>query len=115
MTEQFAVGTLLYYMVYGHEPYEDTQFSSEEVEHRFEIRDFPKLESRERNFDRIISACWHHVYPTMALLAFDCERSTEGIARVVDNTSVIIDSAEETRHCEELIRQGLLGPDLASQ
>lgn len=45
-TEQFAVGTLVYYMVYGHEPYEDVDLAKQdpgELSRRFGYMEFPEL------------------------------------------------------------------------
>jgi hypothetical protein len=75
-TEQFAVGTLLYFMVYGHEPYDDIILSAAEWDRRFGEMEFP-AQSRNEVFDGLIAACWHNVYPTMALLAYDFKRKTK--------------------------------------
>ena len=109
-TEQFAVGTLLYFMVYGHEPYDDVILSAAEWDRRFGNMEFPEL-TRNEVFDGLISACWYNVYPTMALLSYDFKRKTKDMT---GNTEYIsIDSANETKTCEALIRRGLLGPELA--
>ncbi|OJD13177.1 serine/threonine protein kinase [Emergomyces pasteurianus Ep9510] len=112
-TEQFAVGTLLYYMVYGQEPYEDIDLKNQdpkELDRRFQAMEFPKLD-RHEVFDDLISACWHNVYPTMALLAYDCKRKTKELALDAEYNS--IDSAKERKNCKGLIQRGLLGHDLA--
>ncbi|KAJ5730974.1 uncharacterized protein N7483_005482 [Penicillium malachiteum] len=59
-TEQFALGTLLYLMVYGHEPYEDLELSIEEWDRFGKELEFPKL-NRNEVFDGLISACWYNV------------------------------------------------------
>jgi serine/threonine protein kinase len=67
-TEQFAVGSLLYFMVYGHEPYDELDLKSQnpdELDRRFRDMEFPEL-SREEVFDGLIAACWYNVYLTMA-------------------------------------------------
>ncbi|KAL4780364.1 kinase domain protein [Aspergillus varians] len=110
-TEQFAVGTLLYFMVYGHEPYDDIVLSAAEWDRRFGEMEFPEL-GRHEIFDGLISACWFNVYPTMALLACDFKRKTKDIA-ADGGEYTLIDSARETRTCEALVRRGLLGPELA--
>lgn len=109
-TEQFAVGTLLYFMVYGHEPYDDVVLSAAEWDRRFGKKEFPEL-NRNEVFDGLISACWHNVYPTMALLAYDFKRKTEDMT--CNAEYILIDFAKETKTCEALVRRGLLGPDLA--
>ncbi|EEQ29298.1 protein kinase domain-containing protein [Microsporum canis CBS 113480] len=109
-TEQFAVGTLLYFMVYGHEPYDDVVLSAAEWDRRFWEMEFPEL-NRHDVFDGLISACWYNVYPTMVLVAYDFKRKTKDI--VLNAENVFIDSLKEKRTCEALIRRGLLGPELA--
>ncbi|EEP81870.1 predicted protein [Uncinocarpus reesii 1704] len=109
-TEQFAVGTLLYYMVYGHEPYEDISLDGPELGRRFENMEFPEL-NRHEIFDGLISACWHDVYPIMALVAYDFRRKTKDIASVAEYEA--IDRTKEKKACEALVRRGLLKPDLA--
>ncbi|KAF9887792.1 hypothetical protein FE257_009598 [Aspergillus nanangensis] len=46
-TEQFAVETLLYFMVYGHEPYDDMILSAAEWDRRFGEMEFPELNRNE--------------------------------------------------------------------
>lgn len=81
-TKQFAVGTLLYNMVYGYQPYDDLDLKNKdpkELERRFQDMEFPEL-NRHINFDGLILACWYNVYPTMALLAYDFRRKTKALA-----------------------------------
>ncbi|KAJ5789284.1 uncharacterized protein N7518_006295 [Penicillium psychrosexuale] len=112
-TEQFAVGTLLYLMLYGYEPYDDID-SREWVESggpdRFANMEFPELNCNEV-LDGLISACWHNVYPTMAFVAYDFKRKTKDM--VLSPEYIPIDSVKEIKACEALIRKGLLGPELA--
>ncbi|EFR01314.1 serine/threonine protein kinase [Nannizzia gypsea CBS 118893] len=112
-TEQFAVGTFLYTMVYGHEPYEDIHLREndpDELCRRFRASEFPEL-NRHEVFDGLISACWHNVYPTMALLDYDFKRKTKDIASPA--TYPAIDYAKEKRACIAMIQSGLLGPEYA--
>ncbi|KAM5444341.1 putative aspartate kinase [Microsporum ferrugineum] len=112
-TEQFALGTFLYTMVYGHEPYEDIHLQEDnpdELRRRFRAMEFPEL-NRHEIFDGLISACWHNVYPTMALVAYDFKRKTKDIASPPNYR--VIDYAKEKRACVAMIQGGLLGPELA--
>ncbi|KAM5435160.1 hypothetical protein MferCBS31731_006457 [Microsporum ferrugineum] len=110
-TEQFAVGSLLYFMVYGHKPYEDINIDGPELEHRFKAMNFPGL-NRHEIFDKFISACWHNVYPTMYMVAYDFKRKTKDIISIPEEYKVI-DRAKERKTCEALVRKGILGPELA--
>ncbi|KAM5494714.1 hypothetical protein MaudMau93_000010 [Microsporum audouinii] len=111
-TEQFAVGTFLYTMVYGHEPYEDIHLEEDPIElrRRFRALEFPEL-NRHDVFDNLISACWYNVYPTMALVAYDFKRKTKDIASPSDYK--IVDYAKEKNACIALLQGGLLGPEWA--
>ncbi|KAJ0413505.1 kinase domain protein [Aspergillus carlsbadensis] len=81
-----------------------------EWDRRFWELEFPDLE-RHEVFDGLISACWHNVYPTMALVAYDFKRKAKHIMSDAEYT--VIDSAKERETCEALVRRGLLGPELA--
>ncbi|KAK9860165.1 hypothetical protein MYU51_010503 [Penicillium brevicompactum] len=98
-TEQFALGALLYFMVYGHEPYDDVILSGGEWDRRFGQMEFPELD-RNEIFDGLISACWYNVYPTMALLTYDFKRKTKDIASNAEHMH--IDIKKETENCEAL-------------
>ncbi|RMD39473.1 hypothetical protein DV735_g5655, partial [Chaetothyriales sp. CBS 134920] len=107
---QDPFGTLLYFMVYGHEPYDDTILSATEWDRRFWELQFPELD-RSEVLDGLISACWHNVYPTMALLAYDFKRKTKDMVRHAE--PILIDSAKETKTCEALVlKQRLLSPTI---
>ena len=97
-------------MVYDHEPYDDIPLSLTEWNRRFWELEFPDL-NRHEVFDDLISACWHNVYPTMALVAYDFKRKTKDIASIIEYEN--IDYAKERKTCEALLRRGILGPDLA--
>lgn len=109
-TEQFAIGKLLYFMVYGHEPYDDFILRSAAWDRRLGEIEFPEL-NRNEVFDGLISACWYNVYPIKALLAYGFKRKTNDMIRNGDCT--FIDSAKDINTCEGLVRRGLLGPELA--
>lgn len=112
-TEQFAVGSMLYFMVYGHEPDDDPEIDRLELCERFNQMKFPELD-RHEVFDELISACWHNVWPTMSLLAYSFKWKTEHIAGSIPEYEVV-DRAKEIQNCEALVRKGLLGPELALQ
>lgn len=109
-TEQFAVGSILYFMVYGHKPYEDINLDGPDLERRFEEMSFPEL-NRHEIFDGLIFGCWYNVYPTMALVAYDFKRKTKHITSSTEYT--FVDRIKERKTCEALIRKGILGPELA--
>jgi hypothetical protein len=109
----FGGKPLVYYMVYGHEPYEDVDLAKRgpgQLSRRFGHMEFPEL-NRHEVFDELISACWHNVYPTMALVAYDAERKTRDIA--LNAECEIVDYTRERKTRETLTQRGLLGPSMA--
>ncbi|KAJ6015817.1 hypothetical protein N7540_010408 [Penicillium herquei] len=95
-TEQFALGTLLYLMLYGHEPYDDLELGSEEWDRFGKELEFPKS-NRNEVLDGLISTCWYNVYPTMALVAYDFKRKTKHMTGDTEPGYITIDSAKETK------------------
>lgn len=116
-TEQFAAGSLLYFMVYGHEPYDELDLKNrdpDELDRWDRDMELPELNPGfERVFDGLIASYWYNVYPTMALLAYDFRRKTKDVASDAGHNPSTVDAAEERKACEALIRRGLLGPELA--
>ncbi|KAM5505900.1 hypothetical protein McaMca56_000548 [Microsporum canis] len=110
-TEQFAVGSFLYFLVYGYNPYDDINLEGPELERRFKVMDFPEL-NRHEIFDELISACWYNVYPTMYMVAYDFKRKTKDIGTMPEEYE-IIDRTKGRKTSEALVRRGLLGPKLA--
>lgn len=122
-TEQFAMGTLLYALVFGYTPYEDIGLEDAdpaEFDRRFQNMEFPMLR-REDVFEGLIEACWYNVFPTMAVLASSCRRRMEeDFDGIVDSpgrisSAAVVDSLSERRACEKLVRAGLLGPEIAAR
>ncbi|KAF3896467.1 Hormonally upregulated Neu-associated kinase [Trichophyton interdigitale] len=121
-TEQFALGSMVYFLVYGHEPHEEKNLEGPELIRRFDKMELPEL-NRHEVFDGLIWGCWYNVYPTMALAAYDFKRKTKDI--IITSVSVlgrkedepeamtINDRTKETRICEGLVRKGILGAELA--
>ncbi|KAL4967336.1 kinase-like domain-containing protein [Aspergillus stella-maris] len=113
-TEQFAVGTLLLFLVYGHEPYDDdytlSDVNTAEWDRRFGQMEFPQL-TRYEVFGGLISACWYNVYPTMALVAYDFERKARHIAAHTEYVS--IESAKDTKASKHVLMAVLLTQTLA--
>ncbi|KND90372.1 Serine/threonine-protein kinase Sgk1 [Tolypocladium ophioglossoides CBS 100239] len=107
-TEQFAVGSLLYCMTRGCEPYQ-----REELERDLDVvkllmhMKFPEL--GEGSLDGIIDRCWNGRYASLQLLAAE----TEGLAGAMElPRATVLESsyiAEQRRRCQRLVDEGLLG------
>ena len=74
VTEQFAMGSILYCLTRGHKPYEDKWFGKD---HRIHIgkmlrnREFPQLETHQ--WDIVIDNCWAGRFRTVGKLHTEIE------------------------------------------
>ncbi|DAA74748.1 TPA_exp: Uncharacterized protein A8136_3064 [Trichophyton benhamiae CBS 112371] len=74
-TEQFALGSLYYFINYGFEVYDDQCLTEDPKEHGRKVvellqnMEFPKLDGDDPLIDEIINKCWHNGYATIADLA----------------------------------------------
>ncbi|KAI2716435.1 hypothetical protein DTO039G3_7272 [Penicillium roqueforti] len=92
-TEQFALGSLYYYINYGFEVYGDRCLTEDPYEHGpktvdlLQNMEFPELNGNPR-IDDIIDKCWHNKYGKVSDLALDTNRflnegtEAEGSSRV---------------------------------
>ncbi|OAL35064.1 hypothetical protein AYO20_05779 [Fonsecaea nubica] len=103
-TEQFAIGSVLYMMLYGHEPYEDIAMDPEEVVERFQYMRFPEL--KRTPLEDIIRDCWFGHFPSMRALQSAVFACTADLPLQASLGKA--DSAEEVGLCKELVRSGLL-------
>jgi serine/threonine protein kinase len=70
-TEQFALGSLFYYINYGIEVYDDQDFGKDHgpvIVERLQRMMFPKLDS-DAVLDSIIDDCWHDRFQSVAALS----------------------------------------------
>ncbi|PGH08878.1 hypothetical protein AJ80_07750 [Polytolypa hystricis UAMH7299] len=87
-TKQFAVGTLLYFMLYGHEPYEYLDLkdqNSEELDRRFQDMELPRSQPT----------------PGLRRSHFGLLRKTKDMALAAEYNA--IDPTKERKTCETLI------------
>jgi serine/threonine protein kinase len=74
-TEQFALGSIYYYINYGFELYENRLLTEDPHEHGPETlrllqkMEFPELDGNDPLINAIIDKCWHNKYVTVAELA----------------------------------------------
>lgn len=94
-TEQFAMGSVFYYMTRGHEPYEDKQLSGPEIVDLLQSMQFPVTNPNDTK-DSIISRCWHGDFASVQQLA------TEIGSPQVDRQEFSSDVLERrTQECRE--------------
>lgn len=104
-TEQFAIGTILYFMIYGHEPYEDTELDDDEITDRFRDMQFPRL--RDRFLELIIRKCWFGEFPSMSSLKSEVHDRLSGTITHMEVTEVKMEEIQA--ECDALVRFGLQG------
>ena len=113
-TEQFALGSLYYFINYGFEVYGDRCLGDDPSgkEHGPLVMDllqklvFPEL-NKEPMVDPIIKKCWHGEYRSIAELA----ENTAKLCGAGDKTSDAMSSddfASQKKLCEELVDGGIL-------
>ncbi|KAL9009164.1 MAG: hypothetical protein Q9173_005783 [Seirophora scorigena] len=107
-TEQFAIGSIVYYMSRGFEPYDDQWLGEDragEILDRLQAMNFPATSDSE--VDKLIRGCWYGDYTTMQCLNVEVMRlcpvyrdPSEGISAV---------EVEAVRQeCKQLVAEGVL-------
>jgi serine/threonine protein kinase len=111
-TEQFSIGSILYYMTRGYEPYENELFDPDHgvvVVDRLQAMMFPNLSGGR--LDQIIRRCW---YGEFALLK-DLADETKALSGAVELPRAIPLSMEycleRRKECQRLVDGGLLAWD----
>ncbi|KAK3332120.1 kinase-like domain-containing protein [Cercophora scortea] len=112
-TEQFAIGSLLYCMTRGHEPYGHPEEDDPELDvvGLFKKGVFPRLNAEGDVLDCIIDRCWAGWYDSMKDLA----EAAAQLSGAVDMGAATTFSAEycsqKRDECLRLIQNGLLEMD----
>jgi serine/threonine protein kinase len=114
-TEQFALGSLFYFINYGFEVYGDRCLTANPREHGRKVVDllqnmeFPNLDG-DPFIDDIINKCWHNKYATIAELAAYTETLLPGRKnrREIGENRTAEDFSSKKAFCQSLERRGLL-------
>lgn len=109
--EQFAIGSVLYSMTRGHEPYDSPEDSSgmldgPDVVDLLQQMKFPSLGAGR--LDNLIDRCWKGDYPLLKVLADETKLllGANSLPRATPLTAEYCRKARE--ECEQLIKLGLL-------
>ena len=112
-TEQFTIGSILYFMKRGHEPYALDNIDANDYTDRFRNRQFPDLD--DSTLDRIIRRCWWTEYTTLKKLA-DEAAALDGALNSPPASAVDSQNVRSHRvQCERLVEQGLLQEQESSE
>lgn len=104
-TEQFSIGSNLYCMMYGFEPYEDRDDEGPVIVDLLQNLKFPEL--RGGRLDGIIDRCWRGHYHQLK----DLLREAEALDRMPSENAVLSEEYIEDcrKECQALVEGGLLG------
>ncbi|KAI1469059.1 kinase domain-containing protein [Daldinia caldariorum] len=103
-TEQFAIGSNLYCMVYGFEPYEDTDDQGPIIVDWFQEMKFPEL--NKSCLDFIIDRCWKGYYQELRDLLLEIESLCD--IRVEAKVVSMEELDQRRKECQILVEDGLL-------
>jgi len=110
-TEQFAIGSILYYMTRGYEPYADEDLGDDHgpiVVDRLQGMIFPAL--GEGKFDETIGRCWRGDFYSMKDLSIEAQRlSSTYVSRRHELTDEVF--REQRAECQKLIDAGLINSE----
>lgn len=108
VTEQFAMGSILFCLTRGFQPYEDEWFGKDHYIHMWKLlgnREFPQLGAHP--WDIVISSCWEGDFRTVGELHIEITSLTGHI-----ESTPLLDQItfEKLRaECERAVEDGLLG------
>ena len=107
-SEQFAIGSTIYYMIEGYEVYSNEWFGEEhlvEVVERLQHKKFPDLDQSETS--SIIHRCWHGSFDTIQELLADVMALEDGKKQTARAMSAAV-IRKRQRMCTQLVDQGIL-------
>ena len=107
--EQFAIGSVLYLMTHGHEPYDDGNFGPQDgpaIVQLLKLMEFPPLGGE--NLDEIVRKCWKARYVLLKDLADETKLlpGANNAPRAVPFQDEYVEKVRED--CQQLIENGLL-------
>ncbi|TID27067.1 protein kinase domain-containing protein [Venturia nashicola] len=107
--EQFAIGSVLYLMTRGYEPYEDGNIDPEKVVDLLQQMKFPPLD--EEKLDTIIERCWKGKFNTLKDLA-DETKLLPGALSLPRATALEEEYCSRIRgECKQLVENGILNEE----
>ncbi|KAK4236027.1 kinase-like domain-containing protein [Achaetomium macrosporum] len=111
-TEQFAIGSLLYCMTRGHEPYGHPEDDPElDVVSLFKEAVFPVVNAEGDVLDCIIDRCWAGCYELIKHLAEAAAQLPGAVEMGAATTFSVEYCAQKRDECRQLVQQGLLEVD----
>ncbi|KAG5914636.1 hypothetical protein E4U42_000378 [Claviceps africana] len=109
-TEQFAIGSVLFTLTRGHEPYELEAWGREHgliQREKLQAMEFPTLGSKEK-YDEIVGDCWHGRYESIAQLSNHIASLDQHSSQVIEQQLSPSDIESRKRECEKWVESGIL-------
>lgn len=109
-TEQFAIGSVVYALTRGHDPYEDHWWGPDHgpiCQDKLQNMEFPDLGGE--SYDDLIDTCWHGRYESIAQLSEDIV-NLDGYSWEVIKQKLSVSEITSMKHeCQMLVQNGVLG------
>ena len=108
-TEQFAIGSVFYYISRGYEPYEDEWFGKDHgpmVVDLLQEKKFPRL--NENATDTIIHKCWHGEYESVESLKREVIRLHRDIRLNMAKAMPMEEYEARRQECMRAVESGVL-------
>ena len=108
-TEQFAIGSVFYYMTRGYEPYDNEWLGDAHgptVVGLLQEMKFPTTD--DSDFDTIIRKCWHGEYELIRSLKLEVMRLGRGIGFSMAKAMGQEEYEARQRECRQLVENGVL-------
>ena len=107
VTEQFAVGSILYCLTRGFNPYEDEWLGKDHMIHleeKFRNLEFPQL--GDQSWDIVIKDCWARIFKTVQEL----HTQIASLAGQIESTPLLDQTTVNQRRaeCERAVENGLV-------
>lgn len=109
-TEQFAIGSVFYYMTRGYEPYDNEWFGQDHgpmVVSLLQRKKFPKV--NENGTDTIIRKCWHGEFGSVKSVKLEVIRLHRDIRHSMATAMPKEEYEARRQECKELVELGVLG------
>ena len=107
-SEQFAIGSTIYYMIEGYEVYGNEWFGEEhlvEVVERLQQKEFPAMDQNETS--SIIHNCWHGSFDTIKQL-LGAVRALEEVKKQTARAMSTAEIRKQHRVCMQLVDRDIL-------
>ncbi|KAH0596397.1 hypothetical protein MHUMG1_05514 [Metarhizium humberi] len=108
-TEQFAMGSVIYALTRGHDPYEDEWWGPDHgpiCQGKLQDMEFPAL--GKDKYDNVIRNCWHGRYESIAQLLEHMAGLDQYSCEVIEQQASASDVGSRKHECEMLVQSGVL-------